>query len=92
MDQNNNTPIAVQESDINGEKIIFDIVIKEVLTHVIVNKNGNKYSINLDGEDLGFFIKGENGEITRYGQPKGADLNYEDYFEPIEAKLVEMDK
>ena len=85
------TPITIKESDIKGEEIIFDLVIKEKLVHVIVTKAGHQYHINLDGEDLGSFIR-ENEKIERYGQPRGAADDFEDYFKPIEAKLQALGK
>ena len=85
------TPINIKESDIKGEKIIFDILIKNKLAHVIVIKEGKHYHINLDGEDLGSFHK-EDGKIERYPQPKGAHDDYEAYFKPIELKIAELNK
>lgn len=84
--------IVIKETDIKGEKIIFDIPIKEKLAHVIVIKDDNIYHINLDGEDLGSFSKEDDGKIHRYGQPKGANTNHEEYFKPIEEKLKELSK
>ncbi|TKC09947.1 hypothetical protein FA048_06980 [Pedobacter polaris] len=86
------TPVVIQESDIKGEKIIFDILIKQKLAHVIVVKEAQHYHINLNGEDLGSFSKDEGGKVNRYGQPRGAADDYEDYFKPIEAKLNELNK
>jgi hypothetical protein len=86
------TPIAIQESDIKGEKIIFDIPIKQKLAHVIVIKDSQYYHINLDGEDLGSFCKDNNGEIQRFEQPKGAHLDDDEYFKPIKEKLDELNK
>jgi hypothetical protein len=91
-DQKIETPFTIKESDIKGEQIIFDILIKEKLAHVIVIKDGHQYHINLDGEDLGSFWKEADGTVRRYGQHKGANANFEDYFKPIEAKLDEMNK
>ncbi len=90
-DETNNTPATIQENALIGEQIIFDIVIKQKLAHVIVIKGSQHYHINVNGEDLGSFTKDENG-ITRYGQPRGAADDYEDYFKPIEAKLKELNK
>ena len=84
--------IVVNESGIHGEKIIFDTVIKEKLAHVIVIKEGYDYHINLDGEDIGFYKKEEDGTVNRNPQPKGAHLDYEAYFKPIEAKIEELEK
>jgi hypothetical protein len=92
MKEDINAPNRFSESDIKGEKIIFDIPIKEKLAHVIVRNEGNHYHINLDAEDLGYFIKDEDGTIHRYPQPKGAHLDPESYFKPIEAKLEELNK
>ncbi|RZL32432.1 MAG: hypothetical protein EOP00_33940 [Pedobacter sp.] len=86
------TPSGIQESTITGEKIIFDIVIKQKLTHVIVITDGTHYHINLNGEDLGSFTKEDDGKISRYGQPRGAADDYEDYFKPIELKLKELNR
>ena len=89
-DKHINAPDRFSESDIKGEKIIFDILIKEKLAHVIVIKDGQRYHINLDAEDLGYFTKDEHGKINRYPQPKGAHLDPESYFKPIEAKIEEL--
>ncbi len=89
-DNNINAPDRFSESDIKGEKIIFDTVIKDKLAHVIVIKDDERYHVNLDGEDLGYFTKDSNGNIERHPQPKGAHLDLENYFKPIEAKLEEM--
>lgn len=75
-----------------GEKIIFDIVINEKLVHVIVRRDTQIYYINVDGEDLGSFTKDEEGNIERFGQPRGAADDFEAYFKPIEAKLETMGK
>ena len=88
----NQMPSTINESNIVGEKIIFDISIKDKLAHVIVIKDGYDYHINVDGEDLGHFCKDDESEIHRYPQPKGANNNLEDYFKPIEAKLQELNK
>ena len=85
-------PLTIKESELEGEKIIFDLVIKEKLAHVIVVKDHQHYHINLDGEDLGHFTKGDDGTIQRFGQPKGAATDYESYFKPVEAKLAELNK
>jgi hypothetical protein len=85
-------PLTIKESDIVGEKIIFDLVIKDKLSHVIVNQEGQHFHINLDGEDLGYFTNDGNGHISRFEQPKGAERGLADYFTPIEAKLREMNK
>jgi hypothetical protein len=91
-DKNINATDRFSESSIKGEKIIFDIPIKEKLAHVIVIKDENKYHINLDAEDLGFFTKDDDGKIDRYPQPKGAHKDTEAYFKPIEEKLEELNK
>jgi len=91
MNHENKTLIPViQESNIHGEQIIFDLLIQDKLRHVIVIKEGQNYHINLDGEDLGSFTKEDNGETKRYGQPRGAADDFEAYFKPIEAKLKEL--
>ncbi|HTN00208.1 MAG TPA: hypothetical protein VL088_15740 [Pedobacter sp.] len=91
-DEEIKAPLAIKESDIVGEQIIFDIPIKQKLAHVIVIKSGSYYHINLDGEDIGSFHKGNDGKISRHEQPKGAHTDVEDYFKPIEAKLEELNK
>ncbi|MFA6276832.1 MAG: hypothetical protein WC622_08785 [Pedobacter sp.] len=85
-------PVTIKESNIKGEKIIFDILIKQKLSHVIIIKDGQQYHINLDGEDLGSFNKDANGKIQRFEQPKGAHLDDENYVKPIEEKLKELNK
>ena len=84
--------VVIKENDIRGEKIIFDLLIKEKLAHVIVIKDNYNYHINLDGEDLGCYIKKTDGTISRNPQPKGAHLDYEAYFKPIETKIEELEK
>ena len=69
---------VVQESNIRGEKIIFDMEIKQKLAHVIVVKDGKHYHINLDGEDLGSFTKENDSKVYRYGQPRGAADDFEE--------------
>ncbi|MES2653140.1 MAG: hypothetical protein V4663_15470 [Bacteroidota bacterium] len=86
------TPIQIQESNLKGEQIIFDILIKQKLAHVIVIKDGGQYHINLDGEDLGSFKRENDGSIERFAQPKGAHTDDEHYFKPIIAKLNELKK
>ncbi len=86
------TPLAIKENEIKGEKIIFDIPINEKLAHVVVVKDDRRYHINLDGEDLGSFYKEDDGSISRDMQPKGANRNPEEYFNVIEAKLTELNK
>jgi hypothetical protein len=85
-------PVTIKESEIDGEKIIFDMLIKEKLAHVIVVKEADKYHINLDGEDLGYFCREEDGSVHRYTQPKGAESDVDGYFKLIEAKLEELRK
>lgn len=87
-----NTPFTIKENSLIGEKIIFDIIIKQKLAHVIVIKANQHYHINLNGEDLGSFTKSENGSIERFGQHRGASNNYKDYFKPVEAKLEALNK
>ena len=84
--------IVINENEMRGDKIIFDILIKEKLAHLIVIRDGKDYHINLDGEDLGYFSKKDKETINRYPQPKGAHLDYEHYFKPIEAKIEELEK
>lgn len=84
--------VVIRDSPEIGEKVIFDIVIKEKLVHVIVRRDTQIYYINVDGEDLGSFTKDNDGNIERYGQPRGAADDFEDFFKPIEAKLEEMGK
>ena len=91
--ENQPTPAPVIDGgNHRGEQIIFDIVIKEKLAHVIVIKDGSHYHINLDGEDLGSFSKDEKGKIHRYQQPKGAIGEPDAYFRAIEEKIQAMDK
>lgn len=87
-----NIPNSIEESHIHGEKLIFDLVIKDKLAHVIVVKAQDNYHINLDGEDLGYFWKHEDGNITRYEQPKGAIKDVDAYFKPIEDHLKDIGK
>ena len=92
QDKKSEAQFVIRDSPEVGEKIIFDIVIKEKLVHVIVRRDTQIYYINVDGEDLGSFTKDNDGTIERYGQPRGAADDFEDYFKPIEAKLEEMGK
>lgn len=85
-----NIPLTIKENEIKGEKIIFDIVIKEKLSHVIVIKDYENFHVNLDGEDIGYFTRHGEGSIERYSQHKGAHLDDEAYFKPIEDKLKEI--
>lgn len=89
--QNIQSPV-IDGGNYRGEQIIFDIVIKEKLAHVIVIKEGSHYHINLDGEDLGSFTKDEAGKIHRYMQPKGAIEEPDDYFTAIEEKIKTIGK
>lgn len=91
-ERNIQIPVTIKESTIEGEKIIFDMLIKKKLAHVIVVKEGQNYHINLDGEDLGRFSKADDGSIERFPQPKGANLYPDEYFKVIEAKLEELNK
>ncbi len=86
------TPLAIKENDIKGEKIIFDIPINEKLAHVIIIKDDHRYHVNVDGEDLGSFYKKDDGSISRDMQAKGANTDPEEYFSAIEAKLKELNK
>jgi hypothetical protein len=88
----NEIPLTIEESGARGEKIIFDLVIKEKLAHVIVTTDGLNYHLNLDGEDIGRICKNDDGSIDHYPQPKGAHLDTENYIKPIEAKLKTMHK
>lgn len=83
---------VIRESGIKGEKIIFDIEIKQKLRHVIIISDGEHYHVNLDGEDLGSFTKETDGTVKRYGQPRGAADDAEKYFRPIEEKLNQLNK
>lgn len=85
-------PAVIDGGNHRGEQIIFDIVIREKLAHVIVIKESSKYHINLDGEDLGSFSKDEDGKIHRDQQPKGAIQKPMDYFKAIEEKLEAIGK
>ncbi|WP_169306900.1 hypothetical protein [Pedobacter polaris] len=40
-------PFTIKESTIKSEEIIFDLIIKYKLAHVIVIKDGQHYHINL---------------------------------------------
>lgn len=84
--------IVIKENDMRGKKIIFDTLIKGKLAHVIAIKEGQDYHINLDGEDLGYYTKKDDETISRNPQPKGAHLDYEAYFKPIEVKIEELEK
>lgn len=83
---------TIRTNPIVGEQIIFDVLIKDKLAHVIVIKDGYDYHINLDGEDIGHFVKDLDGEVSRYMQPKGAHQDVASYFKPIEKKLAELGK
>lgn len=83
--------IVINENEMRGDKLIFDILIKEKLAHVIVIRGGANYHINLDGEDLGFYTKKNDGAIERFPQPKGAHSDLEAYFKPIEQKVDELE-
>ena len=83
---------VIEGGDHRGEQIIFDIVIKGKLAHVIVIKEGPHYHINLNGEDLGRFKKEDDGKIRRFEQPKGAIHHPDDYFQAIEEKLKALNK
>lgn len=85
-------PVTIQQAELKGEKIIFDLIIREKLAHVIVIKNSNHYHINLNGEDLGSFDQNEQGKTHYAPQPKfgGNEIDY--YFKPIENKLKELNK
>ncbi|MEJ5995221.1 hypothetical protein WG904_12400 [Pedobacter sp. Du54] len=85
-------PVTIKAPEINGEKIIFDLVVNQKSAHAIIIKNGQNFHINLDGEDLGRFEVLEDGKIQRFPQPKGASTDYEAYFNPIEAKLKALNK
>lgn len=86
------TPIQTQAPNSRGEQIIFDIIIKDKLAHVIVIKEDQMYHLNLDGEDLGSFKRESNDQITRFEQPRGAHQDDEHYFKPILAKLNQLSK
>jgi hypothetical protein len=84
--------IVIKENERRGDKIIFDLLIKEKLAHIIVVRDGADYHINMDAEDLGHYTKKPDGTIDRYPQPKGAHLDSEAYFKPIEQKVDELER
>lgn len=92
MENQNTQQPVIRGGNTEGEKIIFDIVIKEKLAHVIVIKEGSGYHINVDGEDLGSFFIEETGKIERFKQPKGAISDPDEYFNMIEEKIKELGK
>ncbi len=91
-DKKIDSPIVIQESELKGEKIIFDLLIKEKLKHVIVIKDGAHYHVNIDAEDLGSFTKETDGKINIHGQPRGAAHDVEDYIKAVKDKLDELNK
>lgn len=92
MESQNTQPPVIRGGNPQGEKIIFDIIIKEKLAHIVVVKEGTSYHINVDGEDLGSFFIEETGKIERFKQPKGAISDPDEYFKVIEEKLKAMGK
>ena len=89
-DPDKQIPITIKSQENKGKKIILDLLINQKLAHVIVIKNGPNFYLNLDGEDVGRFELEENGKITRFPQPKGANTDDDAYFGPIEDKLREL--
>lgn len=90
--KDDNLPFAVKDSSLKGEKIIFDLIIREKLAHAIIIKDDRNYHINLDGEDLGRFQKDEDGTIHHFPQSKGDIDVVETFFKPIELKLNSLNK
>ena len=87
-----NTPETVKANPIKGEKIIFDILVKEKMAHIIVIKDNPNYHVNFDGEDIGYFSKDNDGKIERFSRHKGSHHDDEHYFKPVEEKLQELGK
>lgn len=86
------TPITISSPADEGEKIIIDVLINNKLAHVVVTKNELGFHINLDGKDIGHFEQDEGGKIKRFPQPSSANIAHDVYFDPIEAKLKELNK
>ena len=83
-------PVTINSPELEGEKIIFDVLINQKLAHVIVRKNLQNFHINIDGEDVGRFELTEDGKIERFPQPRGARTDDDVYFAPVEEKLKEL--
>ena len=83
-------PVTINSPELEGEKIIFDVLINQKLAHVIVRKNLQNFHINIDGEDVGRFELTEEGKIERFPQPRGARTDDDVYFAPVEEKLKEL--
>lgn len=83
-------PVTINSPQLEGEKMIFDVLINQKLAHVIVRKNGQNFHINIDGEDVGRFELAEDGKIERFPQPRGARTDDDVYFGPIEEKLKDL--
>jgi hypothetical protein len=83
-------PVTINSPELEGEKIIFDVLINQKLAHVIVRKNLQNFHINIDGEDVGRFELTEADKIERFPQPRGARTDDDVYFAPVEEKLKDM--
>jgi hypothetical protein len=83
-------PVTINSPQLEGEKMIFDVLINQKLAHVIVRQNQHNFHINIDGEDVGRFEVSEAGKIERFPQPRGARTDDDVYFTPIEEKLKEL--
>lgn len=83
-------PATIKSQELEGEKIIFDVLINQKLAHVIVRQIARNFHINIDGEDVGRFELAEGDKIERFPQPRGARTDDDVYFTPIEEKLKEM--
>lgn len=91
-DPDQQIPVTINSPQLDGEKMIFNVLINQKLAHVIVRKNGQNFHLNIDGEDVGRFELAEDGKIKRFPQPKGASTNDDSYFIPVEEKLKELNK
>ncbi|MES2448872.1 MAG: hypothetical protein V4546_16935 [Bacteroidota bacterium] len=85
-------PVTINSPEMEGEKIIFDLLINQKLAHIIVRKNGINFHINIDGEDVGRFEIENHGKINRFPQPRGARTDDDVYFSPVEEKLKALGK
>jgi hypothetical protein len=83
-------PVTINSPELEGEKIIFDVLINQKLAHVIVRQNHPNFHLNIDGEDVGRFEVSEAGTIERFPQPRGARTDDDVYFGPIEEKLKDL--
>lgn len=91
-DPDQQIPVTISSPEMEGEKIIFDVLINQKLAHVIVRQNHHNFHINIDGEDVGRFETDEDGKINRFPQPRGARTDDDVYFSPVEEKLKELGK